>query len=109
MNTRAEYNGDDQDFLHDFLKHFPYGTVFSSMDYALSQLNMFGCMYRFKVRKDSTTFRCCKQLSCRFRVNFVHIFRVEAKRLGSGEKYLKGLDNHPIMITRAKLNHDHHL
>lgn len=107
LDKRVEYNGDDQDFLHNFQQYFPYGTIVSSVDHALNQLNMLGCSYRFKLRRESNFIRCCKQLSCKFKVNFVHIFRVEKQRYVTREKYLKGLDNHPIMITKAKLNHNH--
>lgn len=107
VDTSVEYNGDDQDFLHDFQQYFPYGAIVSSVDYAVNQLNMFGCSYRFKLRRESTSIRCCKQLSCRFKVNFVHIFLVETQRFITKEKYVKGLDNHPIMITKANLNHNH--
>lgn len=109
VDTRVEYNGDDQDFLHNFQQYFPYGTIVSSLDYAVNQLNMLCFPYRFKVRRGGNSIRCCKQLSCRFKVNFVHIFRVRTQRLITKEKYLKGLDNHPIMITKATLDHDHPL
>lgn len=98
----------DQD-LHDrFVRKFSPGTIYPSVYGARSKLSMFGNRYRFRMFKRSCHFLCCEEKDCSFRVSFTHIFRVARQRVNSkGKKSLKGLDDHPIMITKAILRHSH--
>lgn len=96
--------------LHDrFARKFSPGTIYPSVYAARSKLSMFGNRYKFRMFKRSCHFLCCEEKDCSFRVSFTHIFRVARQRFNSkGKQSLKGLDDHPIMITKANLRHTSH-